>query len=248
MQGGAHRVEATAWGPGADWALTRLPVLLGEADDDRTFAPEHPVVRDLYLRLRGLRICRTEAVVDSLVAVVLEQKVTKVASRRAWRRLVSALGEPAPGPSLGLRLPAEPHKLATTPSWRYHTFGVEQRRAETVQRIGMLASRLEEGVHMPLPDARARLLAVPGIGAWTVGWVTMLALGDPDAVPVGDFNFPHMVSWALAGEPRGTDARMLELLEPFRNQRGRVIRLLLAGHLGAPRRGPRLPDPDLAMR
>jgi 3-methyladenine DNA glycosylase/8-oxoguanine DNA glycosylase len=248
LQGGGNRVEATAWGPGAQWALTNLPVLLGEADDDSAFAPEHPVVRDLYRRLRGLRMCRTQAVVDSLVAIVLEQKVTSDASRRAWRRLVSALGEPAPGPLLGLRLPAEPRKLATTPSWRYHTFGVEQRRAETVQRIGMLASRLEEAAHMPLADARARLLAVAGIGPWTVGWVSMLALGDADAVPEGDFNFPHMVSWALAGEPRSTDARMLELLEPFRGQRGRVIRLLLAGHLGAPRRGPRLPDPDLALR
>lgn len=248
LQGGGHRVEATAWGPGAEWALDQLPELLGEGDDDSAFAPQHPIVRDLHRRLRGLRICRTQAVVDSLVAVVLEQKVTSDASRRAWRRLVWALGERAPEPSLGLRLPADPRKLATTPSWRYHTFGVEQRRAETVQRIGMLASRVEETVQMPLAHARARLLAIPGIGPWTVGWVSMLALGDPDAVPEGDFNFPHMVSWALAGEPRSSDARMLELLEPFRGQRGRVIRLLLAGHLGAPRRGPRLPDPDLAMR
>jgi 3-methyladenine DNA glycosylase/8-oxoguanine DNA glycosylase len=248
LHGGGTRVEAEAWGAGADWALTQLPVLLGDRDDDSGFAPAHPLVRGLYRRLRGLRICRTEAVVDSLVAVVLEQKVTSIASRRAWQRLVRDLGEPAPGPPLGLRLPAEPHLLATTPAWRYHTFGVEQRRAETVRRIGAMAGRLQEAAHMPLPAASDRLLGVPGIGPWTHAWVAMLALGDADAVPVGDFNFPHMVSWALAGEPRSSDARMLELLEPFRGQRGRVLRLLLAGHLGAPRRGPRLADPDLALR
>ncbi|HEY6379601.1 MAG TPA: DNA-3-methyladenine glycosylase 2 family protein [Candidatus Dormibacteraeota bacterium] len=248
LRGGGERVEATAWGPGGGWALTQLPTLLGGADDDGDFHPVHPLVHDLHRRLHGLRICRTEAVVDALVALVLEQKVTGVAARRAWARLVRGLGEPAPGPLPGLRLPAEPVRLATTPTWRYHTFGVEQRRAETLRRIGALAGRLEETIGMPTAAARERLLAVPGIGPWTQAWVAMLALGDADAVPVGDFNLPHMVSWTLAGEPRGDDARMLELLEPFTGQRGRVLRLLSAAHLGAPRRGPRLADPDLARR
>jgi hypothetical protein len=50
-----------------------------------------------------------------------------------------------------------------------------------------------------------------------------------------------MVAWALAGEPRGTDEHMLELLEPYRGQRGRVLRLLELAGAGAPRRGPRMP-------
>ena len=57
----------------------------------------------------------------------------------------------------------------------------------------------------------------------------MVALGDADAVSVGDYHLPNQVAWALAGEARADDARMLELLEPYRGQRGRVIRLLLAG-------------------
>jgi hypothetical protein len=48
------------------------------------------------------------------------------------------------------------------------------------------------------------------------------------------------VAWALAGEPRGTDERMLELLEPYRGQRGRVVRLLEASGIRAPAYGPRL--------
>jgi 3-methyladenine DNA glycosylase/8-oxoguanine DNA glycosylase len=69
----------------------------------------------------------------------------------------------------------------------------------------------------------------------------MTAMGDPDAVPVGDYHLPSMVAWSLAGEPRADDARMLELLEPYRGHRGRVIRLLVAGGSAAPRRGPRMP-------
>ena len=57
----------------------------------------------------------------------------------------------------------------------------------------------------------------------------MIALGDSDAVATGDLHLPHMVAWALAGERRGSDERMLELLEPFRGHRARVLRLLLLG-------------------
>ena len=89
---------------------------------------------------------------------------------------------------------------------------------------------------------------MPGIGPWTAAEVGVRALGDDDAVSVGDFHLPNLVAYALAGEARGTDARMLELLEPYRGQRARVIRLLeLSGHprptlraapLGTPDRGP----------
>jgi hypothetical protein len=48
------------------------------------------------------------------------------------------------------------------------------------------------------------------------------------------------VSFALAGEPRGGDERMLELLAPFAGHRGRVTRLIEASGVRAPRRGPRM--------
>jgi hypothetical protein len=47
------------------------------------------------------------------------------------------------------------------------------------------------------------------------------------------------VAWALAGERTGTDERMLELLEPYRGHRGRVLRLLTVAAVGPPRRGAR---------
>ena len=92
------------------------------------------------------------------------------------------------------------------------------------------------------PGPTRALRTFPGIGPWTAAEVGIRAFGDPDAVSVGDFHLPSMVTWALAGEPRGTDERMLELLEPYRGQRGRVLRLLelTGGGGGPPRRGPRL--------
>lgn len=56
---------------------------------------------------------------------------------------------------------------------------------------------------------------------------------------VGDYHLKNQVAWVLAGEPRATDERMLELLEPYRGQRTRAIRLIEACP-GAPRFGPRV--------
>jgi 3-methyladenine DNA glycosylase/8-oxoguanine DNA glycosylase len=238
---GEH-LSAEAWGPGADHLLERVPRmfsagidrLLGDGGGDRRIAA-------LARRRPGVRITRTEAVFDALVAAILEQKVTGTEAHRAWHGLVRLHGEPAPGPrELGLRVLPAPATLAALPYWSYHVLGLEQRRAELIRRVARRASWFEAIVDMPLPEAYARLRSVPGIGPWTAAEVGVRALGDVDAVSVGDFHQPHMVSFALAGEPRGDDARMLELLEPFSGRRALVVRLLELSGIQAPRYGPRL--------
>lgn len=139
----------------------------------------------------------------------------------------------------GLRLPPSPSLLAATPSHALHRFGLERKRADTIRRACASASRLEEASTMSPAEARRRLCVLPGLGPWTAAQVAVVALGDADAVSVGDYNFPHMVAWALAGERRADDDRMLELLEPYRGHRGRVIRLIVAAGLGPPRVAPR---------
>jgi 3-methyladenine DNA glycosylase/8-oxoguanine DNA glycosylase len=232
-----------AWGPGATAALDGFPALVGEEDDEVGFDPPPGDVHDLRRRLRGLRLCRSGAVVEALVPTILEQKVIGKEARRSYAGLVRALGDPAPSPgaALGLRLPPPPERLARTPSYVFHRFGVERKRADTVRLACSYARRLEEIAALPLPAAYARLTALPGIGAWTAAEVALVVLGDADAVSVGDYHLPHQVAFALAGEPRADDARMLELLEPYRGHRGRVIRLIEAGAAAPPRYGPRLP-------
>jgi 3-methyladenine DNA glycosylase/8-oxoguanine DNA glycosylase len=103
------------------------------------------------------------------------------------------------------------------------------------------AARLERATALSHPAAATLLTSVPGIGAWTAAEVAQVALGDRDAVSVGDYNLPHLVSWALAGERRGTDTRMLELLAPFAGHRARVVRLLELSGRRPPRRAPHAP-------
>jgi 3-methyladenine DNA glycosylase/8-oxoguanine DNA glycosylase len=231
-------LEAEAWGPGAGWALEHAGELAGLDDDVAGFQPAHPLVRELHRRHPArIRIGRTRAVAEALVPTILEQKVTGLEARRTYRWLVHRLGEAAPGPA-ELKVPPSPATLASTPSWVFHRANLERKRSDTIARCMARAVRLEETTAMSLPDAYRRLQAFPGVGPWSAAEVAVIALGDVDAVSVGDYHLPHQVSWALTGEPRGTDERMLELLEPFRGHRARVLRLLTALG-GPPRRGPR---------
>src|SRR5437588_1372904 len=158
--------------------------------------------------------------------------------------MVMALGTPAPG-AFPMTVPPAAEVLARTPYWTFHRFGIERRRAEVIIRAARSATRLEETVGMDLASARRRLEAFPGVGPWTAAKVALVALGDPDAVQLGDYHLPHIVAYALEGKPRSTDERMLELLEPYRGHRARVIRLITTAGIAAPRFGPRKPLRDI---
>ena len=245
-EGSAIRVDA--WGPGAAWLVEHAPELVGATDDPSGFEPAHPLLRALWARMPGVRIPRSRAVLEALVPAICEQKVTGEEARRAIAGLVARYGEPAPGPWGGaagggripMRVPPAAETLAALPYFDLHPLGIERRRAETIRRVAARADRLEALVDLAPAEAQARLQALPGVGPWTAAEVAVRALGDPDAVSVGDFHLPSAVAWALAGEPRADDARMLELLEPYRGHRARVIRLIEAAGIVAPRRGPRM--------
>lgn len=241
----AEGVEAMAWGPGRESAMDAIPRLLGEDDRPEDLHPAHAVVRELQHRLRGLRFGRTDAVVEALVPAVIEQKVTGTEARRSYRALLLSKGEAAPGPA-GLVVPPSPEGLCTTPYHDFHPFGLEQRRAIVLRRLGASAARLEEAPRLPSTEAMALLRSIPGVGPWTAAEAARVAFGDPDAVSVDDFHVPNLVCWALAGEPRGDDDRMLELLEPYRGQRARVVRLLELSGIRAPRYGPRMATRSIA--
>jgi 3-methyladenine DNA glycosylase/8-oxoguanine DNA glycosylase len=170
---------------------------------------------------------------------VCGQKVTSAQAHRAYFGILRRWGEDAPGPG-GLRLAPRAEVIATLPYYELHPVGLEQRRAITLIRAAQREEWLEEAVEMAPAAALARLRSIPGIGAWTAAEVARQAFGDPDAVSLGDFHVPDLVCWALAGEPRGDDTRMLELLEPYRGQRARVVRLLERTGATAPKYGPRL--------
>lgn len=243
-QRGPREVHVEAWGPGAGWLLDGVPDLLGARDSAEGFEPRHPLLVQTHARHPGLRIPRTNRVFEALAPAVLEQKVTGKQARAGFRRLVTMFGDPAPGPAPeGMRVPPAPEVWRRIPSWEWHRAGVDPQRARTLLAAAQVAGRLEEAALMAPADALQRLRAVPGVGEWTAAEVAVRALGDADALSVGDYHLAKLVGWALVGKPLD-DPGMVALLEPWRPHRGRVVRLLEVSGVGMPRFGPRMTIQD----
>ncbi|QTG80922.1 DNA-3-methyladenine glycosylase family protein [Arthrobacter crystallopoietes] len=251
--GGADRtvVRALAWGPGAEAALPGLPALLG-ADDDWT-AFDRPdfhatlpkLVTDPRRRHRNLRLPSTGRILDALVPVVLEQKITTIEARYSWRYLVSKYGTRAPGPApAGLKVAPSAEQWRRVPSWDWHRAGVDAKRSATILRACKVASGLERLAALsPGPELAAKLCSVPGIGPWSAAEIAQRTHGDPDSVSVGDFHLAAFVGYALTGK-KTDDAGMLALLEPWRGHRQRVVRMLYLSGFRKPAFGPRLAPQD----
>ena len=240
-------IRGAAWGPGAAWALAQLPALCGALDEPGDFDPSlHPLIAAAHHRNPGVRIGRTDLFFDSLASAIIEQKVTGMQAFAAWRCLVTWHGERAPGPTpRPMYAPPSIEAWRAVPSWSWHRAGLEPAQSRTIVEAARRGESIGR-VFMSATDGEARdrvLISQRGIGAWTSAETRIRALGDPDAVSVGDFHLAHEVGYALTGE-RVDDDGMRELLAPWAGQRQRVIRLIEASGLREPRRGPRLHPED----
>jgi 3-methyladenine DNA glycosylase/8-oxoguanine DNA glycosylase len=237
-------VIGEAWGGGADWLLARLGAISGLDDRLSGFEPNDQIVSELHRHHPGERFGRTDLVFDSLVVAICGQKVTGGEAAAAMRGLYRKFSEPAPGPYERLRLPPDPDRMAEAPYWLYHELHLEKRRADVLRRVATSSERIEALAVVGSAEASRILGSFDGIGEWSVAKTLEVSHGDPDQVAVGDFHFKHIVVHHLTGRDRGTDEEMLELLEPYRPHRGRVIRLL--HHLGhEPKFGPRMSRRDI---
>lgn len=242
------RLHAEAWGPGAADALASVPALTGLADDPAGFDPSiHHVVSAAAAARPGIRLVRTNAIFDAAVRAVLGQKVTGLQAKRSFHALARRCGERAPLPVAARRplyLPPSPAQvLKALAGHGAATLGMDITRATTLREVALVADHLE-ALSLRTPDAaRAALQQIPGVGEWTANEITVVAMADADAVSVGDFHLKNIVSYALTGVARGTDERMVELLERFRPHRARAVRFIELSGIRPPRYGPRMEVP-----
>ncbi|SFS15048.1 hypothetical protein SAMN04487846_3031 [Microbacterium sp. cf046] len=244
-------IRGAAWGPGADWALGQLPALCGAFDDASGFdASCHPLIAAAHHRNPGIRIGRTDLFFDALASSIIEQKVTGMQAFGVWRSIVTWHGERAPGPTpRPMYAPPSIEGWRRVPSWSWHRAGLEPPQARTVVEAARRGEAIGR-VFMTAADGEARdrvMISQRGIGPWTSAETRIRALGDADAVSVGDFHLAHEVGYALTGT-RVDDDGMLELLAPWAGQRQRVIRLIEASGVHEPRRAPRLHPEDHRAR
>ena len=227
FRSGSGLVRADSWGTGTDWALTRLPALLGADDDDADFRPDHPRLQSLMTQFSSRRIGATHRWYEALATSAIGQRVVTADAARSREQLSRRHGAAVPaGPAGAFPTPDE---LLTLTDHDFHRVGIERSRARVLRIAAKYADRIERLDEIPAADAGEWLQRLPGVGPWTTGLTTAVAGGDPDAVPVGDLHIPRMITFALTGEENGNDATMLEALEPFAGHRQRVVRLVKMG-------------------
>jgi AraC family transcriptional regulator of adaptative response / DNA-3-methyladenine glycosylase II len=155
------------------------------ADFDAVLAAD-PGLVPLVAAGPGRRIPRTVDGAELALRVVLGQQVSTKAARTHAARLVQGLGTAIVDPDGGLtHLFPPPDRLAQV---RYAELAMPRSRADTFRRLAaVLADReLSLDAGADAISIRRQLLAMPGIGPWTVEVVAMRALGDPDAFPGTD--------------------------------------------------------------
>lgn len=139
---------------------------------------------------KGLRIVGALDPFEAAVRAVLGQQVTLAFGRTLAQRLLDHYGETVPGGgSCGAvdRMFPTPARLASAKAGDIAGLGMPQKRAQT---LIALAAAVADGrltlARGAIQAGRAGLAEVAGIGPWTVEYVALRALGDPDAFPVGD--------------------------------------------------------------
>ncbi len=234
----ADGTTAEGFGPGGAWLERNVDALTGLLDPPAQVTPVHDAVKDALERFGLPTMTASRDIYRALIPAILGQRVTAQEALSQWSKLCRLSPEVAPGPH-PLLMPPDPLVIGATPYWVMHRLGIERRRADLLGLVSRRYDRIAALRDATSEAAATMLMAFPGIGVWTVAETLSVALGDPDSLSVGDFHLKNVVAFALAGKPRGTDDEMVAVLEPYRGQRGRVVRMLLNAGWHAPRYGPR---------
>ena len=226
---GTSPAELTVSGAAAEPTHASMVASLARDDGSVSFTPDHVLIAKLHRAKRGLRIVSVPWQFDVAMQTILGQRVTAEEAMRQFRRVAERYGREASG--LAVFPPAS--FVAKMPTWQLAQFEIDPKRSRAM--VALARAIVARKGFWSSPVLVKILQSIRGIGPWTIGNIMALAMGDPDALVVGDLHLPHVVGWALAQEPRGSDERMLELLLPFLGQRFRVTRLLMSSGIKVPR-------------
>jgi AraC family transcriptional regulator of adaptative response / DNA-3-methyladenine glycosylase II len=162
-----------------------------------------PVLAPLVAARPGLRVPGVINGFELAVRAILGQQVSVAGARTLAGRLVTALGEPLAVPQGTLtHVFPRPEVVAQADM---DGLGITQRRIVALRALaqGIVNGELVLDHAADREQTMARLLALPGVGPWTVSYIAMRALGDPDALPVTDLGLRYALDQrGLPTDPR----------------------------------------------
>jgi AraC family transcriptional regulator of adaptative response / DNA-3-methyladenine glycosylase II len=150
---------------------------------------------------------------ETAIRAVLGQQVTVAGARTLTDRLVQKFAlrtagfQPAMGGELTHAFP-DAIALANAGVEEIAKIGLPKKRAQTLHHLAVASAEgklpLSRGA---IAAGRAALANIPGIGPWTIEYVALRALGDPDAYPATDIALINAL---------GRKGETLEHLKPWR--------------------------------
>lgn len=176
----------------------------------------------------------------ALVRIILEQQVSLAAARTMYGRLHSYLGGLSPEGIYALQV-AGLRKLGLTRQKAAYCHGLAAR---------ILGGSLDLAATARCPDeiGRSALLAVPGLGPWSVDIYYLMALRRPDVWPQGDLALAGALQEVKRLRSVPTREEQEALTSGWSPWRSVAARILWAHYLAARGRySPRPSKPALAI-
>jgi len=154
----------------------------------------------------GLRVPTTVDAWETVVRAVVGQQVSVAGARTLLGRIVRDLGTTDVGE---LRAFPTPTEVVAAGADRIAAIGMPGARARSLHAVAVgVADGSIDLRSGDLDEVGAALLAVPGIGPWTVSYVRLRALGDPDVLPETDLGIRHgAAALGLPQAPRALAGR-----------------------------------------
>jgi AraC family transcriptional regulator of adaptative response / DNA-3-methyladenine glycosylase II len=164
---------------------------------DETLAAD-PLLEDAVRRHPGIRVPGAVDGFELAVRAVLGQQVSVRAARTFAARLVERCGKPLDA-ARGTLTHAFPTADAVA-GVNLDGLGLTGARVRTLRALAndVAAGRITLEPLADRDETRTRLADVPGIGPWTVEYIAMRALGDPDAFPATDLVLKRLLAGAAA--------------------------------------------------
>ncbi len=174
------------------------PLAVAQAlSQDRALAP-------LVASRPGLRVPGTVDGFELAVKAILGQQVSVAGARTLAGRLALALGEELSEPAGDLARAFPTAEAVADAS--LDGLGLTGGRSRALRALATAVADgslvLDAGADRE--EARQRLLALPGVGPWTAGYIAMRALGDPDGWPSNDLVLDR---WTAANDADSTHWR-----------------------------------------
>lgn len=157
---------------------------------------------------------------ESLIRIIVDQMISLAAGAAIFARMEQALA------------PFTPENFLRQDEAAFRAAGLSGPKIRCYR--AMAAAILDyslplDRLHLLTPEeARARLLAVPGIGPWTADLYLLSCLGAPDVWPAGDVALQHAVGAGLGLAARPDAKAMVRLAEGWRPRRAVAARLFWA--------------------